>query len=299
LQAISETTQAREGAFSVVNASGQALIGVWHEPGEDIARHDATIVMLHGWSGTRSGPHQMLTRAARTFAADGYRVLRFDFAGRGDSDGDTETATLATMADDVHDMLQWRAKEKQLSQVILIGLCSGCEVALAAATRNDYIRGMALWSAPVFAAGESSERKSRKRLHYAKEYARKLLRPSTYAKIFAGRLDTKSIGKALSGGGGAQCKNVEADVAGQLPPGWRAAALKRFEKWTSPLLLVYGTGDPTTNEALAWHRAQVKGRIEPQVHLVEGANHSYYGLAWEREVIAVTRDWLRRLTTAH
>jgi pimeloyl-ACP methyl ester carboxylesterase len=179
----------------------------------------------------------MLTRAARAFANEGYRVLRFDFAGRGDSDGDTESATLATMADDVHDVLQWCAQEKQVSQVVLVGLCSGCEVALAAATRNSHIDGMALWSAPVFAAGESSERKGRKRLHYAKEYARKLLRPSTYAKIVAGRLDTKSIGKALSGGGGAENKNREADVAGQLPPGWRSAALKRFEKWSAPMLL--------------------------------------------------------------
>jgi pimeloyl-ACP methyl ester carboxylesterase len=171
-------------------------------------------------------------------------------------------------------------------------------VALASATRSDCVKGMALWSAPVFAAAESSERKSRKRWHYAGEYARKLMRPATYAKIFAGRLDTKSIGKALSGGGGAESKNVEADVAGQLPPGWRAAALKRFEKWKAPLLLIYGTGDPMTEEALAWHRAQVQGRIEPQVHFVEGANHSYYGLAWEREVFAVTLDWLSRLTTA-
>jgi pimeloyl-ACP methyl ester carboxylesterase len=298
LQAISNTTQAREEAVSIINTGGEGLVGVWHEPGSETSRRDAAIVMLHGWSGTRTGPHQMLTRAARTFAADGYRVFRFDFAGRGDSDGDTEAATLATMADDVRDVLQWCREEKQVSQVILVGLCSGCEVALAAATRNSCVSGLALWSAPVFAAGESSERKSRKRLHYAKEYARKLLRPSTYAKILGGGLDTKSIGKALSGGGGAENKNVEANVVGQLPPGWRAAALKRFEQWTSPLLLIYGTGDPTTEEALAWYRAQVQGRIEPQVHFVEGANHSYYGLAWEREVFAVTLDWLGRLTTA-
>jgi pimeloyl-ACP methyl ester carboxylesterase len=296
LQAISNTTQVCEEAVAIVNARGQVLLGVWHERGAEATPRNCTIVMLHGWSGTRTGPHQMLTRAARAFANEGYRVLRFDFAGRGDSDGDTESATLATMADDVHDVLQWCVQEKQVSQVVLVGLCSGCEVALAAATRNSHIAGMALWSAPVFAAGESSERKGRKRLHYAKEYARKLLRPSTYAKIVAGRLDTKSIGKALSGGGGAENKNREADVAGQLPPGWRSAALKRFEKWSAPMLLIYGTGDPTTDEALGWYREQVQGRMQPQVHFVEGANHSYYGLVWEREVFAVTLSWLAHLT---
>jgi pimeloyl-ACP methyl ester carboxylesterase len=93
---ISNTTQASEEAVSLINASGQRIIGVWHEPGRDASHRNPSIVMLHGWSGTRTGPHQMLTRAARAFAADGYRALRFDFAGRGDSDGDTESATLAS-----------------------------------------------------------------------------------------------------------------------------------------------------------------------------------------------------------
>jgi pimeloyl-ACP methyl ester carboxylesterase len=153
LQATSDTTQAREEAFSVINGSGQVLIGVWHEPGEDASRLDATIVMLHGWSGTRTGPHQMLTRAARAFATGGYRVLRFDFAGRGDSDGDTETATLATMADDVRHVLQWCVEEKQSFSGHLSWPLSDAKWALAAATRNATASsGMALWSAPVFAA---------------------------------------------------------------------------------------------------------------------------------------------------
>jgi pimeloyl-ACP methyl ester carboxylesterase len=224
-------------------------------------------------------------------------VLRFDFAGRGDSEGDTENATLATMADDTRAAIEWCSREKGASHIVLLGLCSGCEVALAASTESG-ICGMALWSAPVFAAAESGERKARKRSHNLKQYARKFLRPATYAKLLTGRLDTKTIRQAVAGGGGAAGKNVEADAAGQLPPGWRAAAMKRFEKFAAPLLLVYGTGDPTTEEALRWHRVQVGGRLVPEVHLVEGANHSYYGLAWEREVLEVTRDWLRQLTSA-
>lgn len=307
-----------EHAVSFCNTHGQSLVGVWHEAADSVARGDTAIIMLHGWSGYRTGPHQMLTRAARAFAAAGYDVLRFDFAGRGDSEGDAEAATLASMADDTRAALAWCRNNAQShgamagpgSRFILLGLCSGCEVALATAT-EDGVCGLALWSAPVFAAAQSDERTARKRAHHLRQYARKLLRPATYAKLLTGRLDTASISKAVAGGGGGESKNTEArseaqaeaqaeaqveaqHVAGHLPPGWRAAALKRFESFRAPLLMVYGTADPTTEEASAWHRERVQ--VAPQTHLVAGANHSYYGLAWEREVLEVTRQWLSRVT---
>ncbi len=285
------------------------MVGVWHaaQPEHEsaqsanatkngVASSDCAIVMLHGWSGYRTGPHQMLTRAAREFAASGFDVLRFDFAGRGDSDGETETATLATMADDARAAMRWCKSEKSVSRFVLLGLCSGCEVAFACATEREVV-AVALWSAPVFAAGQSDQRRARKRIHHLKQYARKLLRPSTYAKLLSGRLDRASIGKAVAGGGG-ENKNVESTSAGHLPPGWRDQALKKFRSFHAPLLLVYGTSDPTTEEALAWHRARLgetRGAAGVREHLVAGANHSFYGLAWEREVLETTRGWLLEL----
>ena len=314
-----------EQAVVFRNATGQNLVGVWHAAQRenesvqsanatsanatsanatsanatksDVGSSDCAIVMLHGWSGYRTGPHQMLTRAAREFAASGNGVLRFDFTGRGDSDGETETATLATMADDARAAMRWCQSEKSVSRFVLLGLCSGCEVAFACAAEREVV-AVALWSAPVFAAGQSDKRRARKRIHLLKQYARKLLRPSTYAKLLSGRLDRASIGKAVAGGGGGENKNVESTSAGHLPPGWRDAALKKFQSFHAPLLLVYGTSDPTTEEALAWHRArlsEIKGAAKVREHLVAGANHSFYGLAWEREVLETTRGWLQEL----
>jgi pimeloyl-ACP methyl ester carboxylesterase len=265
--------------------------------------------MLHGWSGYRSGPHQMLTRAARAFSAQGHGVLRFDFGGRGDSQGDCATASLATMAGDVEAALGWcRANSYDSSGIVLLGLCSGCEVALAAATMPG-VCGLALWSAPVFAAAASPRRTARKRADNLKTYARKLLQPNTYARLLRGRLDLHGIARALRASGG-ENRNREAPVAGPdatvkgttagnegesgaLPGGWREAALARFGRYRKPLLLVYGSADPTTPEALAWYRERYRG--EAQVHCIVGANHSYYGLDWERQVIAHTAAWLLRL----
>ncbi|HEX8550516.1 MAG TPA: alpha/beta fold hydrolase [Abditibacteriaceae bacterium] len=281
-----------EQAVVLRNSRGQRLVAVWHEA----EKPRAAIVMLHGWSGYRTGPHQMLTRAARTFAARRNGVLRFDFAGRGDSEGDTDETTLATMADDVRAALDWLG-QRDHKRVIFLGLCSGCEVALAAAQKDT--AALVLWSAPVFAAGQGDETGRRsKRAEMLQTYARKAMRPETWRKILTGRVDTSAVGRAVSGGGGEAVRNVEDGSAGHLPRGWRQSALDRFEKIEAARLLVYGTADATTEGALAWQRAHGSRftKANTHEHLVEGANHSFYGLAWEQEVFDVTARWLDERT---
>ncbi len=249
----------------------------------------SSLLLLHGWTGYRTGPHQMLSRAAKRFAGQVRSVLRFDFTGRGDSEGDASLSTLATMADDARAAIRFARSQNPQTPVILVGLCSGCEIAFAVADEPG-VAGLVLWSAPVFAAGQSEERVARKRSKHLKDYARKLLRPATWGKVLSGRLDVKGIRKVVKQGGGEEFKNAETGEAGHLPPGWRSDAIQRFGKVRVPSLLIYGTADPTTPEALAWYRGQL--RMTPEVHLVEGANHSYYGLNWESEVFRITEAWL-------
>lgn len=269
------------------NAAGQRLVGVWHQPAGAPCR---VIVMLHGWSGYRTGPHQMLARAAETLAAQGHALLRFDFAGRGDSEGDAQSTTLATMAEDTRAALRWCA-ERGHSEVVLLGLCSGCEVAFAVAGEPG-VRALALWSAPVFAAGQGDEvSRARKRAENLKTYARKALQPATWRKILTGRVDVAGVQRAASGGGGETARNVEDGAVGNLPRGWRAGAISQFGRFRGPRLLVYGTADPTMQSALGWQRKH--GQCPTTEHFVEGANHSFYGLAWEWEIIEVTGRWMR------
>ncbi len=273
-----------EHALIFPNARGENLVGVFHEP---LQTPRAAMVMLHGWSGTRCGPHQMLTRAARLFCEHNYAILRFDFAGRGDSDGDTELATLATMQGDARAAFAWMRAQTP-APLLVLGLCSGCEIAVASV--EDSLGGAILWSAPVFAALPSEERAAKKRGANLKKYARKLLNPSTYAKILRGQIDTQAVSKAMAGGGGAASKNLESNQPGQLPRGFRNAALEKWRAFEAPRLQIYGGADPITPEALGWYRDN-SGR-EADVALIEGANHSFYGLDWEHQVFERTLEWL-------
>ena len=289
-------SEIKDEIFTLENPSSQTLVAI-HQRSKiknqksKIKNQSPQLLFLHGWTGYRTGPHQMLVGASRHFAEAEYSGLRFDFAGRGDSEGDAKLTTLATMADDAREMIRYLRDENPLAPIVLVGLCSGCEVAFAVADEAG-VSGLMLWSAPVFAAGQSSERMARKRSTHLKDYARKMMRPATWAKVLSGRLDVKGVRKVIGQGGGEEHKNIESGEAGHLPKGWREDAMQRFSKVRVPSLLIYGTADPTTEEALAWHRGQL--RVEPEIHLVDGANHSYYGLDWESEVFAASEKWLSR-----
>ncbi len=267
------------------NARDETLVGVLHQT-EQTPR--GALLFLHGWSGYRTGPHQMLTRAARHFGALGFDSLRFDFAGRGDSEGDTELATLATMRDDTFCALELLRKQSESEKFIAVGLCSGCEIAVAAA--GEKWDGIALWSAPIFAALPEQSGQQKKRAANLGKYARKLLDPRTYLKIARGQVDTAAVGKAMKGGGGAANKNVESREPGQLPPGFRAQSLSDWKKYRGPILQIYGDADPIAPEAKDWY-ARHSAR-PPVVEIVAGANHSFYGLEWEKQVFEITQNWL-------
>ncbi len=279
-----------EHAVIFPNARGENLVGVYHGAATDTDLPRAVIVMFHGWSGTRSGPHQMLTRAARVFAAQNFASLRFDFAGRGDSDGDTELATLATMQSDARAAIAF-ARAQTDAPLLILGLCSGCEIAVAVASESAAIEGAILWSAPIFAAPPSDALRAKKRGANWRKTAKKLLLPATYLKILRGQIDTKGVTKALAGGGGGATKNLESNAPGQLPPGFRQRCLASWRSWRGPRLHVYGGADPITEDSLRFYR---ENGGAPDVELIEGANHSFYGLEWEREVFARTLIWLDR-----
>ena len=274
-----------ETALTFPNSHDETLVGVWHQSART-AR--GSLLFLHGWSGYRTGPHQMLTRAARHFGARGWDSLRFDFAGRGDSAGDTELATLATMRDDAGDALDLVRQNAPAGPIIAIGLCSGCEIAVAAAT--DGWDGIALWSAPIFAALPQQSGQEKKRAANLGKYARKLLDPRTYLKIARGQVDTAAVGKAVKGGGGAASKNIESSEPGQLPPGFRQSSLANWKRYKNPILQIYGDADPIAPDARDWY-AQNSAK-PPAVEMVAGANHSFYGLDWERQVFEITERWL-------
>ena len=72
----------REKAVSFA-VDGQQINGILATPQNGTPK--GVIVFSHGGSGFRAGPADLLTALVRTFAANNYASIRFDYRGRGES----------------------------------------------------------------------------------------------------------------------------------------------------------------------------------------------------------------------
>lgn len=73
---------------------GEQLFGLLHLPTSDPPSHGwPPLLMLHGFMGHAAGDHRLHTVFARHMAARGVAVLRFDFRGYGNSQGDFAAVT--------------------------------------------------------------------------------------------------------------------------------------------------------------------------------------------------------------
>ena len=266
------------------HSQGYRVLGVLHSPDQTPARPGG-LVFLHGWAGYRIGPHQMFTKMARRATDEGFHCLRFDFRGRGDSEGDANRTTLSTMIQDALAAAEMLCADTGLERIALIGDCSGSEVAIGAGTLDPRIDSLLLWSAPIV-GGARDQAEAAKRRSIYRSYLSKLFRRETWAKLIGGRLQTKMITRALRDGGkGAGEEGAEED----RDIDW----IDRYVRFPGEVLHIYGGNDPTTPSALEHYGelSREAGRAF-NVHIVEGANHAFYSLAWEDEVMSTGLDWL-------
>jgi pimeloyl-ACP methyl ester carboxylesterase len=265
---------------------GQTLLGVLSTPDPGSPRRNAALVFLHGWAGYRIGPHQMFTKLARRGCALGFPSLTFDFRGRGDSEGEAAAASIATMVGDAQAAAAV-LRETGVERLALIGVCSGGEVALGAGALIPQADAMVLWSVPQVAADRSHADRA-KRLSIFRTYAAKLFRRETWAKLVSGGLNFTMIGRALRGGG----KGAGEESA---PEDREIDFRRRFLEFRGDILFLYGRNDPTTPDCVAHYEALSRQAGRRFVcHVIEGANHSFYSLAWEQEVFEQSLEWLDR-----
>lgn len=244
----------------------------------------AGVLFLHGWSGDRTGPHRLFVRFARQLAQDGFLCLRPDFCGRGLSDGEAASATIAQMTENAQTALD--ALKQRLppnAPLIVVAICSGCKVAISLAAQRQDISKLVLWSAESMGALRSSATGLRKTRNALSNYAHKLLRPETWKKIISGKVQTGLVTKAL----------VKHETRSAEEAQREDATLKRFRSFRSPILFVFGGSDPDAPGSSRAYAAYCASNDIPfSAHTVAHAGHSYYSEEWTRDVLDVSRRFL-------
>ena len=260
----------------------ETLRAVLHRPASEPPA--GAFLFLGGWSGDRQGPHRLFLDLARRLAKQGGLCLRLDYRGRGESDGEVGAAGIATMIDDADAAVAWLKEQLPPgTPLTLVAICSGCKVAIGAATRHPDIGRLVLWSAEVMGSLRAPGTNLRKTLGALRAYGKKLLRRETWKKLLAGRVQSGMVGKAL-----ARHETRSADEA-------RAEdqLLEAFGRFRGRLRFIYGGSDPdAAPAAAAYRRFCRRHRIGFALDVIPHAGHSYYGAGWRHELIGRTLAWL-------
>jgi len=118
----------QEKAEFFVNRRGQSLFGLAHLAATK-APCSTTVVFCHPISWEKQFSYRALCEFSRYLAAHGYSSFRFDAYGFGDSDGDLNDASVASMIDDTTDAIRQAEALTGCSRVVLMGVRFGATIA--------------------------------------------------------------------------------------------------------------------------------------------------------------------------
>lgn len=143
------------------NKAGYRLFGMMHRPAVPCVPGIAIILLSPGVK-MRVAPHQLYVNMAERFASLGYPVLRFDFYGLGDSEGEAEEEYLADLygavqvgryMDDTIAAMDWMERTHGINKFIVSGLCGGAITGLLTASKDQRIKCLLGLAIPVILDG--------------------------------------------------------------------------------------------------------------------------------------------------
>jgi len=111
----------------------QWLTGIIHQPNG--ASADRGVLIVVGGPQTRVGSHRQFLLLARVLAQQGYYVMRFDYHGMGDSEGNTDSF-INTSADISHALAAFSQHCGGIKQFTLWGLCDAASAILLFCNNN-------------------------------------------------------------------------------------------------------------------------------------------------------------------
>lgn len=281
-------------------AGNDQLIGLLHLPSEDSIRGFVVVV---GGPQYRVGSHRQFTLFARTAAAAGVPVMRFDYRGMGDSEG--ESRDFEQIQDDIQGAIDaFMQHAPSVREVVLWGLCDAATASLFYATTDKRICGLVLlnpWARTTQGKAQAYMR------HY---YIRRLFDADLWRKIRRGRFSFRaSVFSFIS--------NLKVSISGQsdernqgasstsIPAAQSAVREslpvridRAFGAYGGNTLVILSGDDLTASEFRSavtglpnWRQALRRKRLVCRD--LAGANHTFASREWRDTVAEWSLAWLR------
>jgi len=291
------------------------LYGILHRPLRPVG---PGLLLLAGRPALRTGRHRLFVLLARAWAEMGVPVMRFDYRGSGDSEG--EMGTLEMTREDISaaiDALQ--SYMPGLQQVVLWGLCGGAADAILYAPGDARVTGVVLANPWLYDSRVRTLAAIRRR---GTMYLWKVRR---WARLAGTRRSQKSnpggIGPlpvaagswfsetSLVGSDAANSSDtvvpLEAEAVDRAYRSYRAADISKrladsLQQFKGQVLVILSGKDTgaqafkhTARLSLRWRRLLSAKRV--RWHELPEANHSLRRPEWRERASAYTLEWLRAL----
>jgi acetyl esterase/lipase len=274
------------------------------------------VVLLSPGVKMRVGPGRLYVPLTEMLCAEGYTVLRFDFFGLGDSQGELWEDLLPDVynhievgryVDDTLAALRWLRETHGAKRFVVGGLCGGAITALLAAQRDSSAVGLLSLGMTVTlassAATPGSYLTSEQLENRRKIYVKKLLSPVAWWRLLTLRSDysviwhsmmrmlvKKKPAKAVAE------TRAPAEQRGNANPLFPPAYFAFLRRGGRAFMLFSGKDRLRSEyeekfvEPFAASLASFTGQIEQ--HVVPNANHVLALPEWQREMVAVSRQWM-------
>jgi exosortase A-associated hydrolase 1 len=273
------------------------LYGILSLPVKAVSRG---VLIVVGGPQYRVGSHRQFVLLARNLAAHGVPVMRFDYRGMGDSEGDARN--FEDIKDDLYCAInQFFEEVESLKELVIWGLCDAASAALFYAYQDQRVTGLVLLNPWV--RTDQSIAKARLK-HY---YVARLLDPAFRRKIWQGQFSfinaaqsfLKNVSKVLTGKKenvaflNGSATNKTSGLA--LLPERMFEGLKRFE---GRVLFITSGDDLTAQEFLdlvkASHKWQKLLGSPGMKHFdIPEADHTFSKHKWGDRVASWTREWIQ------
>lgn len=271
----------------VFSCKGDRLIGVLHRPNHP---QKTGVVVVTGAPQYRIGSHRQYVLLARYLAEAGFPVLRFDYRGMGDSEG--EFIGFEGIDDDIHAAIDCIfEKVSGLQRTVLWGLCDGASAAAIYACQDARIAGLVLINPWVRTLATVAQARIK---HY---YRSQLASREFWHRLLHREVRLSESLKSLWHNLQAASATSSARKPDNNLPVRVANGLRNYR---GDILLILSSADLTAQEfdnTVLGSSAMGAWQDNPRVSVrrLDHANHTYSRRPWREQVHRWTESWLRDL----
>jgi len=272
------------------------LVGILTEPDAHVRVDDAPVaIFLNSGIIHRVGASRIHVQLARRLAADGYTSLRFDHSGIGDSEPRRDSLRFDESAVlETQEAMDHLGRTTGASRFVLVGLCSGADMAFATGIRDPRVVGLVQFDPYAYRTPK----------WFVRYYGPRVLRLGVWTN--AVRVRWRELVERLrpDANAGAPSVFVAPEYRRTFPPRSVVASGLSTLMERGAQLLIYFTGHETHinyPEQYAESFAVVDFGNRLSVHHFPGADHTFTALHWQARLVDEVGSWYqtRRFGEVH